>query len=857
LSARRALVIGCQTGGLTGVHSDVEVMEDVLRGLGFTTTRCIEREATYDGIVERYRSLIDDSTAGDAAVVYYSGHGGRLRNALAGADPTIPTWLQYLVPTDIDTAQGGRFRGLLAQELSLLQRELTEKTPNVTTILDCCHSARMSRSADLLPKARPVDDGQITAFPWADVEARWAQVRAAGATSVGDVDANPLAVRLVACSPAESAYELAETALGGPHGAMTSALVPVLRSAASTALTWRDVIDVVRTSVMDLAPQQRPELEGPLHRLLFATDERDEAGVLPVRVADGIALLDGADLLGIAAGDRYAVVAPGGDPAHPLATAIVDRVVAGRARLTLDGTAAADLPPGAAAHPLEVSLGTHAVAVVPPGAEGRDEVVQALEASPIVRVVDAASDVLATIELDGGLRLLDAAGQPLHEGLRLVSPETVAAVAREVTTLARATHVRELRSGSGDAALPDEVTITFDRLLADGTEAPLAGSGEHLFSGDRIVVHCDNTAEQARYVSVLDVGIAGEVALLTAAEPDGTTLAAKETYEVGRNPAGALEGIQLYWPPTVPGTAPRPETFVVIVADDKVSGLARLEQRGIVARARSDGAHSELERLVEDLGAGRRDARPSQDAPKPTRYRIERLDFLFHSCARPDADEPAFELDDRPDPSFRLVVPRAADAPARVALRLKELTVHSNRALLRSAVRIDALVVTAPPEGAGEPFRAATVRFDRVADGDRLPFDDLLLYEGPVGRFVDLAVWVGKDDQRGPDLSDLLGEAAGTDEVKGAVGALAGRIVATSSAAAIAGSVAAVATLVRAGARVLDAVQSKSIGVYRTSLLPHERFGAGVEPGTPARHPPEGLLRAQDMSFSYEVVAVD
>ena len=77
----------------------------------------------------------------------------------------------------------------------------------------------------------------------------------------------------------------------------------------------------------------------------------------PIRVEDGEALLDGADLLGIAAGDRYAVVAPGGDPSKPLGTAVVDRVVAGRARLTLEGTTVAAVPAGAAAHPLEVSLG--------------------------------------------------------------------------------------------------------------------------------------------------------------------------------------------------------------------------------------------------------------------------------------------------------------------------------------------------------------------------------------------------------------------------------------------------------------------------------------------------------------------
>jgi hypothetical protein len=858
MTTNRALIIGSQTGGLTGVHSDVEVVEDALRGLGFTTTRCIERDATYEGIVDRYRGLIEDSAPGDAAVVYYSGHGGRQRNALASEDPTAPTWLQYLVPTDVEERADGRFHAVLAQELSLLQRQLTAKTPNVTTILDCCHSARMSRNAGLLPKARPGEAGeQITGFPWEELGSRWARIRTEAGDSLGTVDANPLAVRLVACSPDESAYELAETALGGPHGALTSTLVPVLKSAAATAMTWRDVIDVVRAGVMDLVPQQRPEVEGPLHRVLFTVDERQETGVLPIRVDDGVALLDGADLLGVSAGDKYAVVAAGGDPAHPLGTAVVDRIVAGRARLTLDGIAVADVPPGAAAHPVEVSLGARPVAVMPPGGPGREALVEQLERSALVRVVDEPVNVVATIEVGDGLRLLDAAGEPLHEGELASSPDTLATLGRDVATLARATHVRELRSGTGDAALPDDVEVTYARLLPGGEEVALAPSGEHLFNGDRLVVRCRNTTSEARFVSVIDVGISGTISIITVAEPDGTTLAAKETYEVGRSAGGALDGIELYWPPSIPGDGPRPETVITVVADEKVTGLGRLEQAGVTARARAATPRSALEQLVEDLSVGRRDARPPATAPKPTRYRVHRFDFLFHPATRPgEAPEPVFEIDERPDPSFRLVVPRAARPPKRVAVRLKELTVHSNRSFLATDVRVDALVVTVPPKGADKPYQAATKKYDRVKDGDRLPFDDVLVYEGPVGRFLDLAVWVSKAGHRDRELTDLLADEVTSGDAQSALVTLAGLAVAAPQAAAVAGSAAAVAALVRAGGRVLDSLQGKSIGVYRTTLLPHERFGAGEEKGLPGRHPAEGLLRAQDMSFAYEVIAV-
>jgi hypothetical protein len=854
--AKRALLIGSQTGGLTGVHGDVEVLDDALTALGFDTISIIEGAAAYAGIVASYRALIEDSADGDAAVVYYSGHGGRSPNPDAAADPAMPPWLQYIVPWDIDDRSGGGFRGLLAEELSMLQWELTQATTNVTTILDCCHSARMSRDPAMIPKA----DDRI-AVPWPTVGERWAALRRDLDTAGVTTDANPHAVQVVACSPDQSAYELSETIIGGAHGALTANLVAVLRTPQAVTMTWREIMDVIRPAVLDIVPMQRPDILGPnADRFLFSLEERSASGVLPVTVEGGVALLEGAALFGVAEGDRFGIVAAGGDPRHPMATATVDRLAEGRARLELDGADAGDLEPGSTAHPIEVALGRRPVAVVPADHPDRQEVVDALRSSPHARVVDRTAEVMATVRLgDDGMTLLDAGGEPLHDAAKAMTPGTLTLLSNDLRTLARATHVRELASGTGPAELADEVAITWARLTPDGGMPPgedeLAPSGEHLFTGDRVVVRASNGSAETRYLSVLDVGISGAVSLQTTSEPDGITLAPGESYTVGTNVVGEVEGLTLFWPDGVPAGGPRPETFVVVVADRKVDGLARLAQAGVKKRAAGEGPPTTLDAIIDEIDSGRRDSRPAQQAPAPTRYRVVPLDFVFHPVGRGGDDtEPEFEMDERPDPSFRLVVPRAVDAPSRVAVRLKELTVHSNRAILKAAVRIDALVVTAPPEGSGSPYLAATTRFDRIADGDSLPFENLLLFEGPVGRFLDIAIWVAKDDQRELDLSELLAQEASSDEVKGAVAVLVGLAIAAPPAAIVAASVAAVAVIVRTGARLLNKVVGQSIGVYRTSLLPHENFGAG----RPAlRHPAEGLITAQDMSFAYEVVNPD
>lgn len=849
--ADRALLIGSQTGGLTGVHADVEVMEHTLAGLGFTTIRAIEGAAARDEVLARYRGLIEDSRPGDAAVVYYSGHGGRQRNEAAG-DPSRPAWLHFIVPTDIDDRDGGRFGGLLAEELSLLQLELTAKTDNVTTILDCCHSSRMSRAAAAIPKA----DSSLAQWPWEDIEKRWRAATDDTAVRVA-AESNPKAVRLVACSVDQSAFEMPETDLGGPHGLLTSRLVPVLASAQARSLTWREVLDIVRPAVVEAVPGQRPEVEGPFDRLLFRTGTRTTTGVLPVVVVGHEAWLDGASLFGMAAGDSYAVVAPGGDPSAPLASAVVAAVAGDRARLALAGMAADDLPPGAAAHPVEVALGARPIAVVPADHPRRAEVTDALQRSSRLRVADGGTEVLATVRLEGDTaQVLDGGGAPLQEPPRDLSAAAVALIARDLERLARATHVRALVSARADAALPDDVEVSYARLL-DGGEVALDAGGEHLFAGDRVVVRFRSASNDTRYASVLDVGIAGAVSLLTGSEPAGVTLAPGEAYTVGLDGTGALVGLGLFWPGSVPTVGPRPETFVVVVADDKIDNLGRLQQEG-VARDLVEGGRerSVLEQLVDDLSVGTRDAMPAAPPAKALRYRVERFDFLFHPGARPaETVEPVFEIDTRPDPSFRLMTPKARGVvPSRASVRLHEVTVHSNRAILRARVRLDALVLSAPAAGGDAPYQATTARFDRVKDGDRLPLDRWLVFDGPVGRFLDLAVWVAKDDDDGPGLADLLKEETGSDDVKAALATLAGLAVAAPQAALIAGAAGAVGTLVSSAARLLGAVQGHSIGVYRTTFLPHESLGSGE--GI-ARHPASGLLRANDMSFAFEVIDPD
>ena len=163
--------------------------------------------------------------------------------------------------------------------------------------------------------------------------------------------------------------------------------------------------------------------------------------------------------------------------------------------------------------------------------------------------------------------------------------------------------------------------------------------------------------------------------------------------------------------------------------------------------------------------------------------------------------------------------------------------------------------MTAPAEGSDKPYQAATQRFDRVKDGDRLPFDDMLVYEGPVGRFLDLAVWVAKADHRDRDLTDLLADEVTSEDVQKGLVTLAGLAVAAPAGGRRRGirrrgrgrsSERAAGSSTRCRARASACTAPR--------CSPHERFGAGEDEDAAGRHPGEGVLRAEDMSFASRVI---
>ncbi|GGW10025.1 hypothetical protein GCM10018980_33170 [Streptomyces capoamus] len=600
----RALLIGAQTFGLEGVHADIERMERALAGRGFTDVDVRTRgRATYAGVTEGLGRLRHATRPGDGVVVYYSGHGG------------LTDGLQYLVPTDLAESTATDFRGLLAEELTDAVRALTLTTPNVTCVLDCCHSGGAVRDTALGPGRRALKSVRLPKIP-ADA----ARTRAE-ALAHRDLPLVPHVVRLTACEQHGSAYEGESEPGSGRQGLFTAALADLLDAGAGRRIPWSVLVARVRDRLAQRGVPQRPDAGGPSQRLPFSLDECAGPGRLPLRRGQRRFSVPGGALFGLGPQDDVMMVFPGDAPAdegrETRVPATVEDMCGGDALLTVDTSrvppslaeelTSALLPPGS--HVLAVRVHDRRnVRVDLPGPRA-DALLAELARSPRLAVTDSAADAFAVVRLRAG------AFQVLtHDGRLLRKPcdpalADVSGVAELLEDLARGDRLRRLRTprGTGRLMAPAGVRIEGRHPPAGGDWRPLRPVGERLYPGDHYRVGVTNRSRTPLYFWVLDIGLSGRTALVTADQPSG--------YRVEPGTRRATRPVALYWPRDVPEDGPRPETVHVLVGDRPMD-LSGLASRQGGAGARAAPALPALLREVADGTRGR------AAGPDALRYRV-------------------------------------------------------------------------------------------------------------------------------------------------------------------------------------------------------------------------------------------
>lgn len=576
---RRALLIGSETHGLTGVKPDIELMTALLGNRDFTDIRICCENATRAGILAAMRKLIDDCAPGDAIVLYYSGHGAHWERVDSQTRRDgRPSGCDFIVPLDIDDSTDDDFRGITAWELSRLVVELSARTHNITAIMDCCHAGRMVKGAQVQPTAdgAPPERVRFLANCSTGIARHLARLKADTGMDSLYPEANSHVVRLLACSPTQQALEVRRDGGRTYHGLFTSTMAEVLDAPDCVDTSWYLIGNAINQRVSKRVTSQCPAIEGPVERVPFELREHGNDPSLLVYRHDDRLMLRGGSLLDIHEGDEYALMpfdAPRHQPDRELARVTVEHVWSDVA--SLSRPMYRDESSYSRGHLRAFVVASRSrercVAIDPAPAPGLP-ICEHITGSRYLRVAssDESEHAIARVMVrDGMIWIEDASGLPIHDR---PWPETSDGYRAVISVLERLSKMRALLSlatGAGASELPGGPD-TFDirwGLVVQGERRPLARQGTLLHAGDALYIDFHNQYHRERFINIYDVGIAGHVSLLSISSGSGVVVRPGEHWVLGRDLGDRLRGICLSWPLDVPRDVARPETLVIVISD--------------------------------------------------------------------------------------------------------------------------------------------------------------------------------------------------------------------------------------------------------------------------------------------------
>jgi len=608
--SRRALLIASATGGLTGPATDLRLMTEAVTGHDFTVRALSGKEASRAGILGAYEELIEETEADDAALVYYSGHGGIVCDEDTAARGGR-RYRQFLVPTDIDASSPTDFRGVLDVELSNLLARLTRRSANVTVVLDCCHSAQASRT----------DGDRVRGL-----ERVWRQgldhhlhmLRKEGEDRFTHAMGNESAVKLVACGRHQSAYEYTDR-VHGPVGYMTLALYRALIHDRMRGVSWKTLGEWVRGLVMLKQPNQRPDLEGAVMRRLFVLEEDHLPDVLALFPGSEGMWLSGGRLHGVCMRDVYSLqsaTVTADSPNLELGTARVVEVTAGRARVV---TEPGLLPAGLRAFPRRRHLQPY-----PVRSTGSDYIARAIEASIYLRE-GSVDETTARVDTIAGNHMLMN-----EEGLQMgAATRDTGAVLEALTAMARARALREIEGGEGAAALVEDRDFTIEWGTVDD-RGPLARprGGELLARGDAVFLYLANTLDHdSLFINLFNIGIDARIGSMTASRAlSGVEVRPGEDLTLGYDPETGRCPWQLYWPAAIPRDVPRLDHLIAIISDAP-QDMSTLIHPG--TRLRDAERASPLEQTIAMIGGGSTRNLGMEEDVDAVRYAVTKISFAL------------------------------------------------------------------------------------------------------------------------------------------------------------------------------------------------------------------------------------
>ncbi|EKJ71891.1 hypothetical protein FPSE_07894 [Fusarium pseudograminearum CS3096] len=614
VNRKRALLIGSPLE-LSAVDNDLDSIQSVLELHRFSTTRCCREgenkyAATREGIFDAIDAFTKDTQKDDSVVLYYSGHGNIAERAHdlqhQGNATTLDRWrLQFIVPLDfMDNVNGNRFKGITDFELSNKLVTLSQKTSNITLILDCCHSTRMARAGAAV-KSLNLDD-----YPWIAAHVRDTIDSGHFSEPLWSLG-NPSVVRIAAAEATEPAWE--DYIQSTPQdqkkrkSVLTEALVEALQHVASTniRMSWDRVMLRVRDRVLATMPHQHPSISGPSNRFCFDTAEDQEQLGLPIsKTPAGTFKLHGGHLHGVAKDDTYAIVpteATTVDPAYQIAEATVIDVRERDAILHLTWSGAHSTLPNRGAHAI---LTRRTLPKSPVIVQGSNQFFQnlseAIGRSSHLCVGYDFPTRLAFVRQDGDSIILEDDRQQV---VRRTENPSVTEFIRILEGLSKGKKLLSLQGAPASSWPLCDVSVTFGLVNDNGDRFPFQGPGARIEEDQSVYFELVNNGNRKVYVSILDICLNH----ITVVNEDGNDIPAGQTLEIGETADGELKGLQVSWPDDVPRDRNQSikMTAALIMTSYNID-LSHLET-GSPSTFRSKGPGADLISMIDQiLGGGDR-----------------------------------------------------------------------------------------------------------------------------------------------------------------------------------------------------------------------------------------------------------
>ncbi|MGB3299063.1 MAG: caspase family protein, partial [Phormidesmis sp.] len=231
----------------------------------------LDEQATRQAIIDGFRAHLQQARAGDTVLFYYAGHGSQGR---------APEEFWRFNPSRLNetlVCYDSRVEGswdLADKELAKLIAEVSEYSPHITVVLDCCHSGSGTRAAQatgelvFATRQAPIDerDRPLESFivtkseVESEAELTRPSTRSLDDSSAGWTMPQGRHVLIAACRDTEEASEY--SAQGQPCGAFSHFLLDTLYKA-KEKLTYRDLFKATYAKTRANVTAQSPQIEAP------------------------------------------------------------------------------------------------------------------------------------------------------------------------------------------------------------------------------------------------------------------------------------------------------------------------------------------------------------------------------------------------------------------------------------------------------------------------------------------------------------------------------------------------------------------------------------------------------------------